>query len=115
MSNRLDAVKLNHWLNVRKMSLDVLNKLLAKNTNHKVFLNNLENLDTHTINEVEKILDVPKEFLLSHDDVPPYIYNSKHQIEKTKRPIKRGGIHFYNYYTLPSPKGYVAPVLIDIL
>ena len=72
-------------------------------------------MDTHTINEVEKILDVPKEFLLSHDDVPPYIYNSKHQIEKTKRPIKRGGIHFYNYYTLPSPKGYVAPVLIDIL
>lgn len=115
MSNRLDAIKLNHWLNVRKMSLDVFNKLLAKNTNHKVFLNNLENLDTHTINEVEKILDVPKEFLLSHDDVPPYIYNSKHQIEKTKRPIKRGGIHFYNYYTLPSPKGYVAPVLIDIL
>jgi 2-hydroxyethylphosphonate dioxygenase len=31
------------------------------------------------------------------------------------RPIKRDGIHFYNYYTLPSPKGYVAPVLIDIL
>ena len=36
-------------------------------------------------------------------------------IEKTKRPINRGGIHFYNYYTLPSPHGYVAPVLIDIL
>ena len=44
-----------------------------------------------------------------------FIFNSKKQIEETKRPIKRGGIHYYNYYTLPSPKGYVAPVLIDIL
>ena len=115
MSNRLDTVKLNHWLNVRKMSLDIFNKLLAKNTNHQVTLDNLENLDSHTINHIEKILDVPKEYLLIHEDVPPYIYNSKQQIEKTKRPIVRGGIHFYNYYTLPSPKGYVAPVLIDIL
>ena len=82
MSNRLDAIKLNHWLNVRKMSLDVFNKLLTKNTNHKVFLNNLENLDTHTINEVEKILDVPKEFLLSHDDVPPYIYIQNIKLKK---------------------------------
>ena len=29
--------------------------------------------------------------------------------------IIKDGIHFYNYYTLPTPKGYVSPVLLDIL
>lgn len=115
MSSRLDSVKLNHWLNVRKMSLDVFNKMLRKNTNHEIQLDNLENIDEHTINEIIKILDIPKDYIISNVEVPPYIYNSKDQIEKTKRPIVRDGIHFYNYYTLPSPKGYVAPVLIDIL
>ena len=52
---------------------------------------------------------------MEQKEAPSFIYNSKETIEKTKRPIKRGGIHYYNYYTLPSPKGYVAPVLIDIL
>ncbi|MGJ3259934.1 MAG: hypothetical protein ACFE0S_10050 [Rhodospirillales bacterium] len=33
----------------------------------------------------------------------------------TKRKVNRGGFHFYNYYTLLNPKGYVAPVLFDIL
>ena len=27
----------------------------------------------------------------------------------------RDGIHFYNYYTLPSPKGFKSPVILDIL
>ena len=47
--------------------------------------------------------------------VPDFIFRSKEELEKTKRPITRDKIHFYNYYTLPTPKGYVAPVLIDIL
>jgi len=115
MSNRLNSVKLNHWLNVRKMSLDVFNKLLRKHTNHEIQFDNLENIDEHTINEIIKILDIPKDYITSNDEVPPFIYNSKDQMEKTKRPIIRDGIHFYNYYTLPSPRGYVAPVLIDIL
>jgi len=97
------------------MSLGVFNKLLNKYTNHQINLESLENLDEHTINHIEKVLDIPKNYLLKPEEVPPFIFNTKEQIEKTKRPIKRGGIHFYNYYTLPSPKGYVAPVLIDIL
>lgn len=97
------------------MSLDVFNKLLRKHTNHEIQFDNLENIDEHTINEIIKILDIPKDYITSNDEVPPFIYNSKDQMEKTKRPIIRDGIHFYNYYTLPSPRGYVAPVLIDIL
>ena len=62
-----------------------------------------------------RVLDVPKKALITDNGVPAYMHHTKSQIEKTKRPINRGGIHFYNYYTLPSPHGYVAPVLIDIL
>lgn len=40
---------------------------------------------------------------------------SKAEIEATRRRVNRGGIHFYNYYTLPAPSGRIAPVLIDIL
>ncbi len=115
MSRQLDTIKLNHWLNVRKMALDVFNNLLVKRTNHRIELDNLENIDDYTVNEIAKILDVPKDYIIYNEEVPPYIFNSKEQIESTRRPIIRDGIHFYNYYTLPSPKGYVAPVLIDIL
>ena len=75
----------------------------------------MDQLDEHAITQIIKILSVPRDFILSSDEIPSYIYNSKEEIQKTKRPIRRGGIHYYNYYTLPSPKGYVAPVLIDIL
>ena len=43
------------------------------------------------------------------------ILKYKKEIDNTKRPIIKDGIHFYNYYTLPTPKGYVAPVLLDIM
>ena len=97
------------------MSLDVLNKRLGKDINYKISFDNLDQLDEHSIDKIVKILSIPKDYILSHDEIPVYIYNTKEQIQKTKRPIKRGGIHYYNYYTLPSPKAYVAPVLIDIL
>jgi len=115
MSNRVDSVKLNHWLNIRKTSLHVLNRRLKNHINYEITFNNLEQLDEHAIDQIVKILSIPKNFILSTDEIPSYIYNTKEEIQKTKRPIKRGGIHYYNYYTLPSPKGYVAPVLIDIL
>ena len=115
MSNRIDKLKLNHWLNIRKMTVDVLNELLSKHLNFSVSFDNLDKLDEHAIEKIAEVLSIPKNNIIKNDEVPSFIFNSKKQIEKTKRPIMRGGIHYYNYYTLPSPKGYVAPVLIDIL
>ena len=89
--------------------------MLSSHLNYKISLDNLEKLDKHSVEKIAEVLSVPKENILLNDDVPSFIFNSKKQIEKTRRPIKRGGIHYYNYYTLPSPQGYVAPVLIDIL
>ncbi len=115
MNNRIDKIKLNHWLNIRKMTIDVLNDLLSNHINLSVSFDNLDNLDDHAIEKISEILSIPKNNLIKNEEVPSFIFNSKKQIEKTRRPIRRGGIHYYNYYTLPSPKGYVAPVLIDIL
>ena len=79
MSRQLDTIKLNHWLNVRKMALDVFNNLLVKRTNHRIELDNLENIDDYTVNEIAKILDVPKDYIIYNEEVPPYIFNSKEQ------------------------------------
>ena len=41
MKSNIDQLKFNHWLNIRKMSLAVLNKLLADRINFKISFNNL--------------------------------------------------------------------------
>ena len=114
-SYRLDRIKLNRWLNVRKTTIEHLNKLLKNKLNFKFTLDNCDSLDKFSINTIAETLDVPAEKLLKKNSLPSFIFKSKNEIEKTKRPINKGGIHFYNYYTLPTPKGYVSPVLLDIL
>ena len=52
MSNRVDGIKLNHWLNVRKTSLDVLNKHLSSYINYQITFENLDQLDDHAINQI---------------------------------------------------------------
>ena len=115
MNNRISRVKLNHWLNIRKTTLSVLNNLLKNHINFYLSLENLNQLDNHSVDKLAEVLSIPPSYILEQEKIPSYILNTKETIEKTKRPIQRGGIHFYNYYTLPSPQGYVAPVLIDIL
>jgi hypothetical protein len=110
----LDIIKINHWLNARKLTMNFfkdknkrLYKKISKNKNFKAthseikfLLNNL-NLDENDI--------------ILKKTLPEFIIHSKKKISSTKRPIIRDGIHFYNYYSLPSPKGFKAPVILDIL
>lgn len=113
---QVDKFKLIHWLNVRKTTFEVLNQLLGNKINYKISRNNLDKIeDNYLLNLIAEKLNIPVEKILKEEDVPVYIHHPKEKIDKTKREIIRDGIHFYNYYTLPSPHGYVAPVLIDIL
>lgn len=113
---QVDKFKLIHWLNVRKTTFEVLNQLLGNKINYKISRDNLDKIeDSYLLNLIAEKLNIPVEKILKEEDVPVYIHHSKETIDKTKREIVRDGIHFYNYYTLPSPHGYVAPVLIDIL
>ena len=115
LKNQIDEVKLNHWLNIRKTTFEVLNNYLADRINFKISKNNIEELDKFSIDKIAEVLEIPTSYLLKEEDTPVFLFKTKEEIEKTKRPIYRGGIHFYNYYTLPTPYAYVAPVLIDIL
>ena len=111
----LDKIKLNRWLNIRKTTIGQLNRDLKNKINFRISFNNCQDLDEYTINVISDYLEITVDKIKKNRSTPLFLYNSKKDIEKTKRPITKDGIHFYNYYTLPTPKGYVAPVLLDIM
>ena len=88
MNNRIDKIKLNHWLNIRKMTIDVLNDHLSKHINLSVSFENLDSLDDHAIEKISEILSIPKNNLIKNEEVPSFIFNSKKQIEKNKKANK---------------------------
>ena len=111
----LDKIKLNRWLNIRKTTIGQLNRDLKNKINFRISFNNCQNLDVYTIKVISDYLEIAVDKIKKNRSTPLFLYNSKKDIEKTKRPITKDGIHFYNYYTLPTPEGYVAPVLLDIM
>ncbi len=114
-SYQIDKVKFNRWLNIRKTTIRHLNFNLKNKLNFSLTLDNCHELDNYGASIVAKYLDVPIDKLTKEVPIPSFLISKKKDIYKTKRPIVKDGIHFYNYYTLPTPKGYVSPVLLDIL
>ena len=110
----IDFIKLNHWLNARKITTKLIEKkqktLAKKLSLRKDFLISPKELDFINTN-----LSIPTEKIEVQNKIPDYILWTKSKIDKTKRPINRDGIHFYNYYSLPIPNGFVGPVILDIL
>lgn len=111
----IDKTKLNRWLNIRKTTLKELNHKLKNKLNFQITLDNCEKLDEYAITAISDCLDIVSSKIIKHNLTPTFILKTKKEIDKTKRPITKDGIHFYNYYTLPTPVGYVAPVLLDIM
>ena len=110
----VDFTKLNHWLNTRKIThkyISVKQKTLSKKLKlKKNFKITAKELDFLSFN-----LSIPSDKILLQNKIPDYLFWTKSKINKTKRPINRDGIHFYNYYSLPTPNGFVGPVILDIL
>jgi 2-hydroxyethylphosphonate dioxygenase len=114
----IDSYKLMHWLNVRKLtpalvadssfiSVELLDDLIEGSAGA---------VSDAQAKQLADALDVDLKQLAK--DICPktdVIYASHEEILNSRRPIERDGIHFYNYYTLPSPKGHIAPVILDIL
>ena len=110
----IDIIKLNHWLNARKITLPFIKKRI-KSLANKLSIKKDFKINQKELDFINQELSIPTEKIRVLDKIPDYIYMSKTKVEKTKRPIMRDGIHFYNYYSLPIPNGFVGPVILDIL
>ena len=111
----LDYTKLNRWLNIRKTTIDKINKDLYHILNCKIDLSSENEIGDHAIKVIADYLNIESDKIIKDNLKPSYLFKSKNEILKSKRAIFKDKIHFYNYYTLPTPSGYVAPVLLDIL
>ena len=111
----IDKIKFIRWLNIRKITLKELNNKLKNKLNFEINLENCSKLDSYAITTVSNFLDIETNKITKDNSIPTFILKTKKEIYETKRPIIKDGIHFYNYYTLPTPSGYVAPVLLDIM
>jgi hypothetical protein len=115
MKNKIiDIVKLNHWLNARKLSLNNVKNF------SKSIVNKIKNKKNFYCSEkdllnFEKVLNISRNKIIINEKLPKYILWNKKKINSTKRKIYRDNIHFYNYYSLPSPKNFISPVILDIL
>lgn len=111
---KIDILKLNHFLNARKITKKHI--LLKKNSLHKKILLNKNFIATaEEINFLNKKISIPLEKIKFREALPDYIYWNFDKIKKTIRPINRDGIHFYNYFSLPTPPEFIGPVILDIL
>ena len=64
--------------------------------------NDFIEITNEQIKKISQFLSVKEEqlaYLRSKHDEDGYIFQSKNDLYKTKRLIKRDGIDFYNYYT----------------
>ena len=110
----IDFIKLNHWLNARKITTKLIDKK-QKNLAKKLSLKKNFSISPRELDFINTDLSIPTEKIEVQNKIPDYILWTKSKIDKTKRPINRDGIHFYNYYSLPIPNGFVGPVILDIL
>jgi 2-hydroxyethylphosphonate dioxygenase len=109
--------KLLHWLNARKLTVAHVAKKTGWEQNHvdSIFAGtkDLSNLE---IEKLASILDVDAELIRDEKSkIPLTIFSPSSEMLSSKREVIRDGIHFYNYFTLPSPRGYICPVILDIL
>lgn len=115
---RLDPFKLMHWMNARKVTPKMVSAStgLSESLISEITSGVIENVDSSAVNSLLIALNVTQEQLVKDENnIPKIIYSSKEEVDETRREVRRDGIHFYNYYTLPSPKGFIAPVILDIL
>ena len=54
----IDKIKLNHWLNIRKTTLSVLNEKLRRHSNFKIDFENLDGITENSAKLISQILDI---------------------------------------------------------
>ncbi|MCP2164299.1 histidine kinase [Goodfellowiella coeruleoviolacea] len=113
----VDVYKLMHWLNARKLTPTHLRELTGleldlpgKDAPEEIPLAMAD------VRLLAKALNVaPDKLTAGGGRQPAVIHQSAAETEATRRAVWRDNIHFYNYYSLPAPTGWIAPVVLDIL
>ena len=81
LSNQIDVVKLNHWLNIRKTTFNVLNNYLKGKINYKITKDNIDQLDRFSADKIAEVLDIPISYLLKEEDTPVFLFKTKNIIK----------------------------------
>jgi 2-hydroxyethylphosphonate dioxygenase len=110
----IDILKLNHWLNARKITKQHI-LVKSKSLYKKISTNKNFDANFSEIRFLEEKISIPLQKITVKEKLPDYIFWSSEKVKKTKRAINRDGIHFYNYYSLPTPPEFIGPVILDIL
>ncbi|NUW35463.1 histidine kinase [Nonomuraea sp. SMC257] len=116
---RVDAYKVMHWMNVRKMTAAQVAE--ASGVEPERFAASLTGAgddewpDSMAAAVARTLVIEPEKLAASGRRDLTVITRTARELHGTRRPIQRDGIHFYNYYTMAAPPGAVAPVILDIL
>ena len=109
---RADTYKITHWMNVRKATV----QQVATAVGQPLDLTTAGAWPEALVAAVASFLQVqPHQLTASERRGLTVLTRTADELLATNRPIRRGGIHFYNYYTMASPPDAVGPVILDIL
>jgi transcriptional regulator with XRE-family HTH domain len=114
----VDPFKLRGWLNARKLTPALLADRvgLTEAAVDELLRADEPVLSLPAATSLAAALAVSTEQITKRKQVTPVVLiQSAGELEASRRAVRRGGIHFYNYYNLPAPQGWVAPVILDIL
>jgi hypothetical protein len=113
----IDTYRLVHWMNLRKVTPEQVTAqagfdeaLLRAATESGRF-----EASSDIGARLGEVLRVSVEQLTADEQWPAVVVMTAEEVAATRRPIRRGGLHFYNYYTMAHPPGEVGPVILDIL
>jgi 2-hydroxyethylphosphonate dioxygenase len=111
---KINKEKLLYFMNVRKLTPKHMQNVYSGDIEKLLKMDTF--LEEESIEKIAKKLNINKNALIKKSQQSEeLIFLTKEELEKTKRAVFRDGIHFYNYYTLPTPIGYISPVILDIL
>lgn len=109
---KADTYKVVHWMNVRKVTA----QQVADGVGCSLDPTEACTWPSDLVGAVASFLAVAPERLAASSRASlTAICRTADDLRATRREIQRGGIHFYNYYTMASPPDVVGPVILDIL
>src|SRR5947209_10003125 len=97
----VDSYKLSHWMNARKLTVDGVAELsgIERERLLRVVRGADAELSERDGARLVAALDVATAQISDGpNESAPAIVARAGEIESTRRAIRRGGIHFYNYY-----------------